>query len=68
MLQFVGVVTGLERVGGVGPQTYHCYPGIMEVANGSSCKVDCEYEALTARAVDLHGNLDPRLNQVPTEA
>jgi hypothetical protein len=27
VLQVVGLVTGLERVGGIGPQMYHAYPG-----------------------------------------
>ena len=31
----VGVVTGLERVGGIGPQMYHAYPGCMEVREGA---------------------------------
>jgi hypothetical protein len=57
VLQLVGVVTGLERVGGIGPQTYHSYPGIMEVSDQSSCKPGCEYGALSSQAVDLTGNL-----------
>ena len=26
-LHFVGCISGLERIAGVGPQVYHCYPG-----------------------------------------
>jgi hypothetical protein len=53
VLQMVGLITGLERVGGIGPQMYHAYPGCMEVREAESCEADCEYMALTATAVDL---------------
>ena len=58
-LHFVGCISGLERVAGVGPQVYHCYPGEMEVRHGSVCEPDCGYQALTATCSDLSGNLDP---------
>jgi molybdopterin-synthase adenylyltransferase len=61
ILHFVGCISGLERVSGVGPQVYHCYPGEMEVRGGSACQPDCGYEALTATCSDLSGNLDPGL-------
>jgi hypothetical protein len=57
-LQFVGLITGLERIGGVGPQSYHAYPGIMEVAQHVDCKSGCGYQALTGGVSDLHGNLE----------
>jgi molybdopterin-synthase adenylyltransferase len=60
-LHFVGCISGLERVAGVGPQVYHCYPGEMEARRGSVCEPDCGYDALTATCSDLSGNLDPRL-------
>jgi hypothetical protein len=60
-LHFVGCISDLERVAGVGPQVYHCYPGEMEVRRDSSCEPDCQYQALTATCSDLSGNLDPRL-------
>jgi hypothetical protein len=60
-LQFVGCISGPERVAGVGPQVYHCYPGEMEARRDSVCEPDCGYQALTATCSDLSGNLDPRL-------
>jgi hypothetical protein len=60
-LQFVGCISGLERIGGVGPQVYHCYPGEMEVHRSTACDASCPYQGLTAAAADLSGNLDPRL-------
>lgn len=56
VLQLVGLVTGQTRVGGMGPQTYHAFPGIMEVASERSCAPSCEYAALTASATDLSSN------------
>ena len=56
VLQLVGLVTGEERLGGVGAQTYHCYPGRMEVASGGSCTEACGYAGLMASAADLSGN------------
>jgi hypothetical protein len=53
VLQMVGLVTGLERVGGIGPQMYHAYPGQMEVLEAGACEDDCEYDALTATGRDL---------------
>jgi hypothetical protein len=52
----VGLVTGLERVGGIGPQMYHAYPGCMEVRE-AVCEDECEYQALTASAQDLRAGL-----------
>lgn len=56
VLQMVGLVTGLERVGGVGPQMYHAYPGRMEVRE-VVCEDACEYQALTASPEDLRAGL-----------
>jgi hypothetical protein len=56
VLQMVGLVTGLERVGGIGPQIYHAYPGCMEVRE-AACEDECEYQALTASAQDLRAGL-----------
>lgn len=56
VLQFIGLVTGQPRIGGVGAQMYHCYPGQMEVLPGGSCGPDCEYAELIASAADLSGN------------
>lgn len=56
VLQLVGLVTGEDRVGGIGAQTYHCYPGTMEVLPSGACVPGCQYAALTASAADLSGN------------
>lgn len=53
VLQVVGVVTGQVRIGGAGPQMYHCYPGVMEILDKSSCDAECEFASLTAQAADL---------------
>ncbi len=50
VLQLVGLVTGNARVGGVGPQTYHAYPGAMSVDETSICAPDCDIAPLTAAA------------------
>ena len=57
VLQLVGVVTGLTRIGGVGAQTYDCYPGTMQVRKDAACDEACEFASLTATAVDLSPNL-----------
>lgn len=56
-LQFVGLVSGFSRVGGVGPQHYEAYPGRMSVEFSSLCDSDCDIDALVATACDLKGNL-----------
>lgn len=53
VLQMVGLVTGSERICGCGPQTYHGYPGTMEVEAVSCCQPDCDYALLTATAVRI---------------
>jgi hypothetical protein len=53
VLQMVGMVTGLERVGGSGRQAYHGYPGEMVVEESGACEADCEYHSLLATADDL---------------
>jgi hypothetical protein len=52
----VGLVTGLERVSGIGPQMYHAYPGCME-AREAACEAECEYSALSASAPNLRAGL-----------
>jgi hypothetical protein len=59
VLQMVGLVSGNERISGIGPQTYHCYPGEMRVEPVRECEPKCEYAALIATASDLSGNLRP---------
>ncbi len=56
VLQLVGLVTGMDRIDGAGPQIYHAYPGEMDVLP-DACAADCEYAALTASAADLSSNL-----------
>jgi molybdopterin-synthase adenylyltransferase len=53
ILQLVGLITGNQRIGGAGTQTYHAYPGIMEVSEVNHCKDDCDMAPLLAQAVDL---------------
>lgn len=65
MLQFIGLVTGQSRIGGIGAQIYHCYPGSTELIDRQACMQGCEYEALTASAQDLSGNFQPIL--IPPE-
>jgi hypothetical protein len=57
VLQGVGVVTGLQRIGGAGSQMYQGYPGTMSVEANATCEPDCEYRALTASAEDLRPGL-----------
>jgi molybdopterin-synthase adenylyltransferase len=57
VLQAVGVITGLARIGGAGPQTYQGYPGEMSVERGAVCQPECGYLALTASAPDLGAGL-----------
>ena len=52
VLQLVGLVTGNARVGGAGRQTYHAYPGAMEVAAPGTCDEDCDVASLVAHAHD----------------
>ena len=57
VLQLVGLVAGLPRIGGAGPQRYDGYPGEMRVLKDKVCEDNCEFDALTASAIDLTGNL-----------
>jgi hypothetical protein len=56
VLQLIGLVTGLDRIGGTAPQMYHCYPGEMQL-DLRACTAECEFIALTASAPDLSPNL-----------
>jgi hypothetical protein len=53
VLHLVGLVTGNVRVGGIGAQTYHAYPGVMDVSEEGSCSPDCDVAPLTGLTVDL---------------
>lgn len=59
VLQFVGSITGLDGVGGIGPQRYRGYPGAMEVRPQQNCTDGCSYFDLTGTAADLSGSLNP---------
>jgi hypothetical protein len=50
VLQLAGLISGNERIAGRGPQTYHAYPGTMEVGNTTPCRADCDIQPLTALA------------------
>jgi len=60
ILQLAGLVTGNQRVGGIGPQSYHAYPGVMEVSEKVSCNAGCDVALVTALAVKLP--IDPESN------
>jgi len=63
-LQFVKLVTGMERVGGVGPQHYSAFPGRMEVVETTTCDEDCDIDALTSTALDLSSNIIDRPSEI----
>jgi hypothetical protein len=50
VLQLVGLVTGNARIGGIGPQHYHAYPGRMDVEATKACNSDCDILEITATA------------------
>ncbi len=53
LLHLAGLLSGDDRVRGIGPQRYHGYPGAMEAEPRSTCLEGCAYSALTASAIDL---------------
>jgi hypothetical protein len=53
LLQAIGMIAGNPRVGGIGPQTYHAYPGAMEVVHTNQCDSECDVAPLTASACPL---------------
>lgn len=52
-LQLVGIVTGMPRVGGKGPQHYSVYPGEMRVNDVTACDPACEIQPITGTALAL---------------
>ena len=50
VLQFVGLVSGNQRIGGIGPQFYHSYPGTMDAVKTSECLPDCDVAGCIATA------------------
>jgi hypothetical protein len=50
VLQLVGLLTGRARIGGIGPQHYHAYPGRMDVESTKVCNRDCDIAEVTATA------------------
>ncbi|MHB8322857.1 MAG: ThiF family adenylyltransferase [Candidatus Dormibacteria bacterium] len=58
VLQLITLLTGMPRIGGTGPQTYHAYPGTMLVSQ-LDCEPDCPFASLTASATDLSVDLPP---------
>jgi hypothetical protein len=42
VLQLVTLISGNQRVGGIGGQVYHGYPGAMEVRESMCCSPECE--------------------------
>jgi molybdopterin-synthase adenylyltransferase len=59
VLQFVGLVSGVTKVGGIGRQRYSAYPGRMSVEEVGVCDPDCDGDRLTASATNLLGYLIP---------
>ena len=53
VLHAIGLIAGNQRISGVGPQTYHAYPGVMEVAERHECGSDCDVAPLVASACGL---------------
>ena len=51
VLQFVSLVSGNARIGGAGNQTYHAYPGTMEVDEITLCSGECDVGSLCATAL-----------------
>ena len=51
VLQLVGLLTGMERIGGTGPQSYQGYPGEMKIV-AASCDDECEFVAVTGTATN----------------
>ncbi len=54
-LQLVGLISGSQRIGGIGPQHYAAYPGQMTPMSTTSCASDCEFAAITATVVNVTG-------------
>jgi hypothetical protein len=52
VLHLVGLVSGSQRIGGIGPQHYAGYPGAMTVSATADCVDGCEFAAMTATAID----------------
>ena len=70
-LQLAKLAGAGERVGGIGPQRYHAYPGSMKVRADSTCDEDCEYSSLCATALSssilLPDKLSPK-REVPAKS
>lgn len=50
VLQLIGLMTGNQRIGGQGPQSYHAYPGTMEAVETTTCAPECDIAPLTTAA------------------
>jgi len=48
VLQLVGLLSGSQRIGGIGPQHYAGYPGEMTVVPTKDCESGCEFAAMIA--------------------
>lgn len=53
VLQLIGMITGMPRIGGKAPQMYHAFPGRMDLLSKHACEPDCEILGITAEALDL---------------
>lgn len=53
VIQLLGMLTGMQRIGGAHPQIYHAYPGQMDVLGAACCDPDCDIHEYLGKAVDL---------------
>lgn len=53
VIQLLGMLTGMPRVGGSQPQMYHAYPGVMDALGSGNCDPECDIHEYLAEAVDL---------------
>lgn len=58
VMQLAGLISGNERVGGIGPQSYHGYPGELYAIESRECVAECDISPLTATVMALE-NLAP---------
>jgi hypothetical protein len=67
-LQFAKLLGAGERIGGIGPQHYHAYPGTMSVETPTECHPDCEYAQLLGTALNRSSLFPLPDEDPPTEA
>ncbi len=53
VLQLIGMITGMPRIGGRGPQMYQAFPGQMNVLSITGCESDCDISELMSQGTNL---------------